>query len=238
VKDGGTIGWLSHGEWVKFAAVDFGTGVSSVQVKLALPGEYAGRRVEFRTGSPFGPLAGTLLTAGTGGWNTYATQSATVSGLSGVKDLYAVFKGGNSIGNFDSFTFSAGTTGAVRNARTAIQAETLDNMAGVLRSSWNVGMIDDGDWVRYGRVDFGTGVSRFEARLAVAEGYAGGEIEIRLGGATGKKLGTLTTEGTGGWATYETQSTAVAGGAWGVQDVYLIFKGGSGVGNIDWVKFA
>ncbi len=73
-------------------------------------------------------------------------------------------------------------------------------------------------------------------RVAVAPTYAGKQIQFRLDSITGPIIGTHTVLSTGGWSTYQTQ-TAVITGATGVHDLYLVFVGGDGVGNIDWFRF-
>ncbi len=103
---GPIIGNTGTGDWLKYARVDFGAGVTSFRARIALANDFAGKRIEVRTGSPTGALAGTLITTGTGGWATYLTESATVSGLRGVLDLYLVFQGGEGVANVDSFVFA------------------------------------------------------------------------------------------------------------------------------------
>ena len=46
---------------------------------------------------------------------------------------------------------------------------------------------------------------------------------------------TLTVASTGGYGVFKEQSVAIAGLS-GLQDIYLTFSGGSGVGNIDYFK--
>ena len=102
-----SIGYAEGGDWLRFDDVDFGAGVNTFHARLALDKRYAGKQIEVRTGRPDGPLAGTLTTKGTGGWDTYATQKAAVKGLKGVQDLYIVFRNSTKgIANVDWVTFS------------------------------------------------------------------------------------------------------------------------------------
>ncbi|MBN2188894.1 MAG: carbohydrate-binding protein, partial [Chitinispirillaceae bacterium] len=58
-----------------------------------------------------GPLVGTCAVAGTGGWQTWATRTCTVTGATGVHDLYLRFTGGSGLlFNFNWWKFNP-TTG-------------------------------------------------------------------------------------------------------------------------------
>jgi hypothetical protein len=61
--------------------------------------------LEFHLDGMSGPLVGTATIPVTGGWQTWTTVSAPISGASGVHDLYLVFKGTTSIGNVNWFQF-------------------------------------------------------------------------------------------------------------------------------------
>ena len=124
-------------------------------------------------------------------------------------------------------------------AKVTLQAEDYDAQRGVYRSSTNIGSLDSGDYVRFDDVNFGSaGFTRFTANLALPDRAEGGKIEVRVGGTAGKLLGTLTTDGTGSsWSTFESQSIALSK-VTGVQDVYLVFRGRSGVAVLDSVSFA
>jgi hypothetical protein len=107
VKRGSTnIGELNNGDWVRFDDVNFGTGKATVTAKLAVPSHQAGQLIEFRVGSATGTLLGSIRTGSTGGWSTYKTQSSSLKGATGVKDLYVVFKGSGAVANLDSISFA------------------------------------------------------------------------------------------------------------------------------------
>ena len=89
----------------------------------------------------------------------------------------------------------------------------------------NVANIENGDYVKVKGVDFGTGATSFEARVASAN--SGGNIEIRLDSLTGTLVGTCAVAGTGGWQTWVDKTCKVTG-ATGTHDLYLKFTGGSG----------
>jgi arabinoxylan arabinofuranohydrolase len=121
------------------------------------------------------------------------------------------------------------------------EAETMAWSVGVTtevggEGGMNLASLENGDYIKLKGVDFGTGASGVDVRVASAT--SGGDIEFRLGSATGKLVGTCTVAGTGGWQTWTTKSCPVDAAAKGVQDLFLVFKGGSGsLFNVDWWKF-
>jgi len=99
----------------------------------------------------------------------------------------------------------------------------------------NVGSIRNGDWLKYDSVNFGNGASSVVAR--VASNYSGGKIELRLGSTTGKLIGTATVSKTGGWQEW-VDLTCDINGVDGINDLYLVFTGGSGpLFNLNWINF-
>lgn len=117
-----------------------------------------------------------------------------------------------------------------------LQAEDYFSMQGVINSGTYIKNCDTGDWVHFKNVDLGNGFALFTANVALAYGKTK-YIEIRIGSTTGTLLGTLFMQPTGSWSDYEEQSTTISG-AQGVQDIYLYFNGGYGVGNFDWFEFS
>ena len=82
-------------------------------------------------------------------------------------------------------------------------------------------------------MSFAAGYTNVTARLA---SYGGGSLEFRLDNTTGLRIGSLTMPNTGGWQTWSNVSGSVSG-ATGEHDVYLVFKGGTSIGNINWFQF-
>ena len=117
------------------------------------------------------------------------------------------------------------------NTQNGIQTENCSDTGGGL----NVGYIENGDWLRFNSLDFGSGAASFEARVASANN--GGNLEIRLDSPTGSLAGTCIITGTGGWQNWITKSCSVSGLS-GIHNIYLKFTGGSGyLFNINWWKF-
>lgn len=105
--DGGfDVGSSSKGSWAEYRNLEFGSGVRSVDVRVASGG--SGGTLQFRLDSVTGPLIAEAAIASTGGWQTWQTVNARVSGSSGMHDLYVVFAGSTSsggIGNLNWFQF-------------------------------------------------------------------------------------------------------------------------------------
>jgi hypothetical protein len=84
-----------------------------------------------------------------------------------------------------------------------------------------IGWIEDGDWVRYEKVDFGQSAELVEVRAAsVTEG---GIIEIRLGSRDGELLGNCVVTNTGdwqAWASFKARIKPLSG----IKNVCLVFK--------------
>ena len=84
---------ISNGDYIKVRSVDFGTGATSFQARVAAAA--SGGSIELHLDSASGTLVGTCAIAGTGGAQTWATQTCTVTGVSGLHDLFMKFTGGS-----------------------------------------------------------------------------------------------------------------------------------------------
>ena len=109
------VGYSNDGDYAVYKNVDFGAGVSTVMARLACLGGTGGGNcggtLEFHLDSTTGTLAASVTVPSTGGWETWQTTPAsTVSGASGVHDLYVVFRaptsGTTSLGNVNWFQFN------------------------------------------------------------------------------------------------------------------------------------
>jgi glucosylceramidase len=100
------LGYSSPGYWAEYRNVDFGSGAHSVAVRVA-NGSGSSGALEFHSGSPTGPLLAQATIPNTGGWQTWQTTTAAVSGAAGVQDLFVVFQNGISggLGNLNWFQF-------------------------------------------------------------------------------------------------------------------------------------
>jgi len=100
------LGYISPGAQVVYRNVDFGNGVSSVTVRTASGGN--GGTASFFLDSIQGTPIATVNLPVTGGWQTWVNATGTVSGASGVHNLYVVYTGGgpaDSISNVNWLQF-------------------------------------------------------------------------------------------------------------------------------------
>ncbi len=94
------------GSWIRLSNVDFGSGALTFKTSAAsLNGN---NKVEIRSGSATGTLAGTCNLASTGSWNSYTESECSLSGLSGVvNELYINFTGSDSTAGLIWWSFSS-----------------------------------------------------------------------------------------------------------------------------------
>lgn len=121
-----------------------------------------------------------------------------------------------------------------------IEAENFSSQSGIdtetcSEGGKNVGFIENGDYAVYNNINFNSGVTDFQARVASNGG--GGNIEIRLDSITGPLVGTCKVTPNGDWQTW-TDAECKITGASGMHNVYLKFTGGSGyLFNLNWFQF-
>jgi glucosylceramidase len=103
------LGYLTSGSFVVYNNMDFGSSgsISAVNVRTASAGN--GGTATFYLDSVSSTPIATVSLPVTGGWQTWQTVSGTVTGASGVHNLYVVFTGGgttDSISNVNWFQFN------------------------------------------------------------------------------------------------------------------------------------
>jgi hypothetical protein len=105
-NEGGTnLSSIHDGDYVRYNAFDFDSGVAAFKVRLA---SNRNGKVEVRLDSPTGPLLGTVLFTATGGWQSWVDATCNVdNSQSGVRDIYLVFHGeaGGALVNVSQFVF-------------------------------------------------------------------------------------------------------------------------------------
>ena len=102
----GVVGNTDGGDWLKYDQIDFGSGVSTVALDLAIGEREA--TVEFRLDALDGPVIATLVPKSTGDWNTFQIQETPVQSTNGVHDLYITFAGARGLPDLRSIRFSPG----------------------------------------------------------------------------------------------------------------------------------
>ena len=73
--------------------------------RVAVSDSAAGNSMEVRIGGAAGTLLGVLRTTSTGGWSVYSDQACAMGAVTGVHDVYLVFRGG-AVAVMDSFIFA------------------------------------------------------------------------------------------------------------------------------------
>ena len=116
-----------------------------------------------------------------------------------------------------------------RSAFTQIEAEDRDTSGGPTgigtrkSSDWGVGQdvkwIHDGDWLKFNRVDFGSGASKVLVRYST--NAQTGSFQFRLDSATGPLIATVPVDSSqNNWNEYVTAQVNVTGAS-GVRDLYV-----------------
>lgn len=132
------VGYFSGGDFIRFDAVDFGSGAASVELRTASP--YDNGYFQLRLDSATGPVVGTVHPAATTGYADYQSTIAPVTGATGTHALYlvAVSTNGGGMPDVDwlkftpasaPLTLSASDDGFVRDgqyANTTYNTDTLE----------------------------------------------------------------------------------------------------------------
>jgi len=141
-----------------------------------------------------------------------------------------------------TFTWSGAQNGGYAvDAKSQIQASSFNTTLGLQTEvttdtlgGYDVGYADDGDYSVYKRVNFPANITT--ANVRVASAGSGGALEFRLDGPTGQMIGSVSIPVTGGWQKWTTVSGAVSGAS-GLHDLYIVFRGATSIGNMNWFQF-
>lgn len=221
----GHLGYWDPNTWVRYNAVDFGSGVSSVIAVLSNGRPTEGRIIFFHLDQPDGPVIAELITPTTKG---FEPVSAPVQGATGVHDVFLTCNGGGF--NLESIKFIRPQV-----ATNIIRAASYSAFSGIQEArSGIVGHTDEGDWIKYDQLDFGRGVSSVALKLAMGQRDA--KIEFHLDAVDGPLIGTLVPISTGDWTIFQIQEALVQG-ANGIHDLFLTFHGGRGLPDIRSIQF-
>lgn len=89
-EGGECVGWIAHGNWLKYEDVDFGEKTGRLRIRAA--SATRGGTIEARLDGPGGPLLGACEVPNTGGWQSWRTFNVEFDPVSGVQTLCLVFK--------------------------------------------------------------------------------------------------------------------------------------------------
>jgi arabinoxylan arabinofuranohydrolase len=105
-KTGVYVTNINKDDYIKVRSVDFGKGAKTFEANVASIKE--GGSIEIHIDNPTGILLGTCDIKSTGSATNWAVQSCKVNKVTGVHDIYFMFKGGEGdLFNFDWWKFSA-----------------------------------------------------------------------------------------------------------------------------------
>ena len=221
----GHLGYWDRNTWVRYNAVDFGSGVSSVVAVLSCSAQVQGRILFFHLDSHDGPVIAELQTPATTG---FEAASAPVQGATGIHDVFITCSGGGF--NLQSIKFLR-----PQFATNLISATSYAAVRGIRELNPGViGHTDDGDWVQYDQIDFGKGVSSVAVDLAM--GPKNAKVEFHLDAPDGPLIATLAPTSTGSWTDFQIQEAPVQG-ATGVHNLFLTFHGERGLPDIRTLQF-
>ncbi|PTB43725.1 uncharacterized protein TrAFT101_002277 [Trichoderma asperellum] len=88
---------INNGDYVKVEGVDFSANGASVGAKsfsARVASATSGGNIQLHLDSVGGALVGSCTVPSTGGWQTWTTINCSVSGATGVRDLFFVYTGG------------------------------------------------------------------------------------------------------------------------------------------------
>jgi hypothetical protein len=89
-EGGQCVGFIKHGDWLRFDRVDFGSGCETLEFRAASAS--GGADIEIRLDTPAGELLGVAQVANTGDWQKWASFTAKIKPTSGAKTLCLVFR--------------------------------------------------------------------------------------------------------------------------------------------------
>ena len=98
-----------------------------------------------------------------------------------------------------------------------------------------IAQLSNGDWLEYPNINFGSGSSQFDARVASGAGAGvSGLVEVVLDNPSNSPVGSFAVANTGGWSTWKTIPANISE-VTGTHNVYLVFVSGAG-GNPPYVS--
>ncbi len=107
---GQDVGYITAGDWLAYANVDFGsTGAASVTTRLASGASITGT-VQYRLDSTTGPVIASVPVSSTGGWQSWISSTVNLSGTAtGTHTLYITFttNGSGDLVNLNWFQFAS-----------------------------------------------------------------------------------------------------------------------------------
>jgi hypothetical protein len=89
-NEGECVGWIEHGDWIRYEGVDLGSGTSRIEFNAA--SGTRGGIIEIRLNSPDGKLLDSCKIDQTGGWQSWSSFKADLKPSGGINTICLVFK--------------------------------------------------------------------------------------------------------------------------------------------------
>lgn len=227
------VGTIRNGDWISFNGIDL-TNMASI---MAIAGtDKEGVSIEIRQGSDTGTLLGTLPIPVTTSFFDYqeTPEADLLQTVTGSTDLYFVFTGpAGFLFNLDKLSFvSAPCSDVSYDPVLPVGAEDYCFASGVSLAELDnanqaVTDIQDGDYIRFSNIHFGTDNIYNSIRVLASSNSEGGAIEVRTGSLNGTLLTTIDINDTGGWDDYKVFNAYTAQNLSGTHDLYFVFTGTS-----------
>lgn len=205
VGGGKNVGWIDNGDWMDYTINAAINGTYTVNFRVATP--YSTQRFQLRKSN--GTVLATINVPKTGGNQTWTTVSTSVYLDAGVQTLriHSLQSGWNinwtEFTNSNSVPLIPGLVEAVDfKAMTGVAIERSTGQDG----GWNVGWIDNGDWMDY---TFNVvKAASYKVNFRVATPYLNQKFQLR--NAAGATLANINVPQTGGYQNWTTISAVVS----------------------------
>jgi hypothetical protein len=171
--------------------------------------------------------AGADMTKAKGSLGSIKTPSK-----SGEYRLYVLDESGKVLSKSSHLLRISGSAGSGE----AIEAESCYYKYGIdlencSEGGSDVAYIENGDYIGFKDIDL---TSATDIDFRIGSNGATAALEVRIDSPSGKLIGKMNVQGTGGWQTWNTQNCAIEATT-GKHDLYFVFTGGSGyLFNVNW----
>ena len=91
-EGGSNVGYIENGDYTEYDQINFGTGKDKFDVRVA--SSTTGGNIEVVLDNLTGISLGKFPVKGTGGWQNWITVSNTISGVTGIHNVYLKYSGG------------------------------------------------------------------------------------------------------------------------------------------------
>jgi len=220
----GTVGTATS---LQVHASDSASGQTLTYSATGLP---AGLSINSSTGL----ISGTPTSAGTSSVTVKATDTTGASGSAAFG--WTINSSGGGGGKQCSTTATSDISAdcfASSHGTISVTSTTDSNPSGV--DGNQVAQLSNGDYLEYANINFGSGSSQFDARVASgASPGVSGLVEVVLDNPSNSPVGSFAVANTGGWSSWKTIPANISK-VTGTHNVYLVFVSGAG-GNPPYVS--